>query len=252
MQSALCTTDSALRFPTCPPLQPWCPPRCCIGVAHVAVCRDSVRALFVVSFEPMFGSPLTPTTHQQTLERAAESDSTLDQYEIEGPDRAELLQDLGEFQLATVRGAVVKPAGVVHAAQQVLYNAMQENNCSEFSSRMSAMENSTKNATEMLGKLALTYNRCVAVVGWCLCAYTTHSVVHTQRSPGHHYDRAYRDHFGCCCTGRLVCVVCRNVANCKALCRPAAFPIPQPPHHLQSLFTTVFCCLARLYCRRAV
>lgn len=39
----------------------------------------------------------------QTMERAADSDSALDQYEIEGPDRAELFQDLGEFQLATVR-----------------------------------------------------------------------------------------------------------------------------------------------------
>lgn len=28
----------------------------------------------------------------------------MDQYEIEGPDRPELLHDLAEFQLATVRG----------------------------------------------------------------------------------------------------------------------------------------------------
>lgn len=36
---------------------------------------------------------------------------------------------------------------------QTLYNSMLENNCSEQSSRMSAMENSTKNAGEMLGKV---------------------------------------------------------------------------------------------------
>ena len=36
---------------------------------------------------------------------------------------------------------------------QTLYNCMLENNCSEQSSRMSAMENSTKNAGEMLGKV---------------------------------------------------------------------------------------------------
>lgn len=43
---------------------------------------------------------------------------------------------------------------------QVLYNGMLENNCSEQASRMAAMESSTKNAKEMLGKLTLSYNRC--------------------------------------------------------------------------------------------
>jgi F0F1-type ATP synthase gamma subunit len=42
---------------------------------------------------------------------------------------------------------------------QVLHNAMLENNCSEHASRMSAMENSTKSAGEMLNSLTLTYNR---------------------------------------------------------------------------------------------
>lgn len=42
---------------------------------------------------------------------------------------------------------------------QTLYNAVLENNCSEQASRMSAMENSTKNASEMLEKLTLYYNR---------------------------------------------------------------------------------------------
>ena len=41
----------------------------------------------------------------------------------------------------------------------MLYNAMSENNCSENASRMQAMENSTKNASEMLEKLTLSYNR---------------------------------------------------------------------------------------------
>jgi F-type H+-transporting ATPase subunit gamma len=40
-----------------------------------------------------------------------------------------------------------------------MYNALLENNCSENASRMQAMENSTKNASEMLGKLTLSYNR---------------------------------------------------------------------------------------------
>ena len=40
-----------------------------------------------------------------------------------------------------------------------MYNAMAENNCSEQASRMAAMESSTKNASEMLEKLTLSYNR---------------------------------------------------------------------------------------------
>lgn len=49
----------------------------------------------------------------------------------------------------------------------MMYNALLENNCSEQASRMSAMESSTKNATEMLAKLTLTYNRCAppALIG---------------------------------------------------------------------------------------
>ena len=42
---------------------------------------------------------------------------------------------------------------------QVLFNGLLENNCSEQASRMAAMEASTKNAKEMLGKLTLSYNR---------------------------------------------------------------------------------------------
>jgi F0F1-type ATP synthase gamma subunit len=37
---------------------------------------------------------------------------------------------------------------------------MLENNCSEHASRMSAMENSTKSAGDMLSALTLAYNRC--------------------------------------------------------------------------------------------
>jgi F-type H+-transporting ATPase subunit gamma len=42
---------------------------------------------------------------------------------------------------------------------QTLYNAMLENNCSEHASRMTAMENSTKNAGDILLRLTLQYNR---------------------------------------------------------------------------------------------
>ena len=42
------------------------------------------------------------------MEKQLETGGELDKYEIEGPDRAELLQDLGEFQLASVRLQPVK------------------------------------------------------------------------------------------------------------------------------------------------
>lgn len=104
---------------------------------------DAVRLVYnrfqtAITYKPTIATVLAPAT----LEKAAEAGGSLDQYEVEGPDRAELLQDLGEFQLATV-----------------LYNAMLENGCSENASRMAAMENSTKNASEMLQRLTLSYNR---------------------------------------------------------------------------------------------
>ncbi len=39
----------------------------------------------------------------QALERSAEVGAKIDSYEIEGSDRAEMLQDLAEFNLAVVR-----------------------------------------------------------------------------------------------------------------------------------------------------
>ncbi|MCO5585857.1 hypothetical protein L7F22_039790 [Adiantum nelumboides] len=42
---------------------------------------------------------------------------------------------------------------------QMLFNASLENACSEQGARMSAMDSSTRNATEMLDKLTLKYNR---------------------------------------------------------------------------------------------
>jgi F0F1-type ATP synthase gamma subunit len=53
---------------------------------------------------------------------------------------------------------------------QTLYNSMLENNCSEHASRMAAMENSTKSASEMLGALTLAYNR-YATAGRAACMW---------------------------------------------------------------------------------
>jgi F-type H+-transporting ATPase subunit gamma len=55
---------------------------------------------------------------------------------------ADIIRDYLEFSLASL-----------------LFYAMKEGACSEQSSRMSAMDNATKNAGEMIDKLALTFNR---------------------------------------------------------------------------------------------
>lgn len=91
----------------------------------------------VVSFLPTVATVLSAEM------LAAGTAGDLGSYEMEGFDMpAEALDNLGEFQLASL-----------------LYNAMLENATSESGARMSAMDNSTRNASDMLAKLTLTYNR---------------------------------------------------------------------------------------------
>jgi F-type H+-transporting ATPase subunit gamma len=107
---------------------------------------DAVRVIFnkfysAISFRPTLATVLNADALDRQL--AGEQGSKLDVYELEvANERADVLQDLSEFQLAVT-----------------LYNAMLENNCSEHASRMSAMENSSKSAGEILGRLTLQYNR---------------------------------------------------------------------------------------------
>mmetsp|Transcript_15849 Transcript_15849/g.34189 ORF Transcript_15849/g.34189 Transcript_15849/m.34189 type:complete len:333 (-) Transcript_15849:258-1256(-) len=107
---------------------------------------EAIRIVFnkfrsAISFKPTVATVLTPDAIEKQL--VEPSGNKLDAYEIEAThERSDVLRDLAEFQLAAT-----------------LYNAMLENNCSESASRMSAMENSTKSAGEMLGKLTLAYNR---------------------------------------------------------------------------------------------
>jgi hypothetical protein len=66
---------------------------------------DVVRIIFnrfqsAISFKPTIATVLSP----DALEKEVEAGGSLDQYETEGPDRAEMLQDLAEFQLAAVSG----------------------------------------------------------------------------------------------------------------------------------------------------
>jgi len=46
-----------------------------------------------------------------------------------------------------------------YSLASMIYYCLKEGACSEQSSRMSAMDNSSKNAGEMIDKLTLTYNR---------------------------------------------------------------------------------------------
>ena len=97
------------------------------------------RFASAISFKPTVA---TIMSHEELEKAAEEGVNEFDSYEIEGPDRSEFLLDLSEFK-----------AGVM------LYNAMLENNTSELGSRMQSMDNSSKNASEMLSKLTLLYNR---------------------------------------------------------------------------------------------
>lgn len=77
------------------------------------------------------------------LSTILESASVFDEYEFDSDmDSAQVFVDLFEFQLATQ-----------------LYNALLENATSEQAARMSAMDNASRNSTDMHAKLALTANR---------------------------------------------------------------------------------------------
>jgi len=99
------------------------------------------RFVSAIAFKPTVATILSPAAVDQLAEELG--GLPFDNYELEGPeDRGEMLLDLYEFQMAAT-----------------LYNGILENSTSELGSRMQSMENSTKNAKEMLGRLTLFYNR---------------------------------------------------------------------------------------------
>ncbi|KAK6928106.1 ATP synthase, F1 complex, gamma subunit [Dillenia turbinata] len=108
---------------------------------------DALRVVFnkfhsVVSFVPTMSTVLSPEVVEKEAEAGGKFEG-LDSYEIEGGEtKSEVLQNLTEFQFASV-----------------LFNAVLENACSEMGARMSAMDSSSRNAGEMLDRLTLTYNR---------------------------------------------------------------------------------------------
>lgn len=105
---------------------------------------DAVRILFnrfnsAIAFKPTVATVLST----EAMESDEALSKSLQRFQVKGSQiREEVMQNLAEFHLASS-----------------LYNGLLENNCSENASRMQAMENSTKNASEMLDRLTLTYNR---------------------------------------------------------------------------------------------
>ncbi|XP_058102195.1 ATP synthase subunit gamma, mitochondrial-like [Magnolia sinica] len=108
---------------------------------------DALRIVFnkfhsVVSFVPTVSTVLSPAVVERESEAGGKL-GDLDSYEVEGGEtKAEVLQNLTEFQFSCV-----------------MFNAVLENACSEQGARMSAMDSSSRNAGEMLDRLTLTYNR---------------------------------------------------------------------------------------------
>ncbi len=84
--------------------------------------------------------PFAPSG-QEGAESAAAGPAALAVYEYE-PTQEEILADLLPRNLAVQ-----------------IYMALLENNASEHGARMSAMDNATRNAGDMIDKLTLTYNR---------------------------------------------------------------------------------------------
>mmetsp|Transcript_94377 Transcript_94377/g.237961 ORF Transcript_94377/g.237961 Transcript_94377/m.237961 type:complete len:317 (-) Transcript_94377:63-1013(-) len=104
---------------------------------RLKVCSNKFKSL--VSYDTVASQCVT--LHEaQTMDRA-EFSKAMDVYSFE-PSIYEVWDDLHEFYYATV-----------------IHGAYLEGAVSEQSSRMSAMENASKNASEMLEKISLIYNR---------------------------------------------------------------------------------------------
>jgi len=100
----------------------------------------------VVIFYNRFKSAISQVPTQQPLlglQLLMDNASVFDGYEFDSDmDSSQVMVDLFEFEVATQ-----------------LYGALLENATSEQAARMSAMDNASTNAAEMLDKLTLQYNR---------------------------------------------------------------------------------------------
>lgn len=112
-------------------------------IAEDILSRDYDEIVLVYNqFKSVISQEVTerPIIGLKALMSGAEA---FDEYEFDSDmDSAQVLVDLFEFQLATQ-----------------IYNALLENATSEQAARMSAMDNASRNAGDMLQTLTLSYNR---------------------------------------------------------------------------------------------
>lgn len=117
-------------------------PQVCL-IADDILNRDFAQIVLVFNeFKSVIAQEVVekPIVGLRALMAGAEA---FDEYEFDSDmDSAQVLVDLFEFQLATQ-----------------LFNALLENATSEQAARMSAMDNASRNASDMLQTLTLSYNR---------------------------------------------------------------------------------------------
>ena len=105
------------------------------------ITKNDFDALHLVYNE--FVSAIAYTPSIKTIVPKRDSSAAFFQtFDVEPDSDQETLENFFEYTVATQ-----------------VYHSLLENATSEQSSRMSAMENAYKNATEMIGKLTLQYNR---------------------------------------------------------------------------------------------
>ncbi|KAF1327750.1 Atp synthase f1, gamma subunit, partial [Globisporangium splendens] len=110
-----------------------------IAEAIVATAKSENEHVHVVYNK--FVSAIAYLPSIRSLSVAVDSEA-LAGYELEPDNREEVLADLKEFEIASA-----------------VWHGMLENSTSEESSRMSAMENATTNAQELISSLTLSYNK---------------------------------------------------------------------------------------------
>ncbi|KDO19514.1 ATP synthase F1 [Saprolegnia parasitica CBS 223.65] len=111
--------------------------------------KASALAEVVLSMTPadeklhvIFNKFQSAILYQQSIRTINTDPETYADYELEPDNKEEVLLDLKEFQLATA-----------------IFHGMLESNTSEESSRMTAMENASSNASDLISSLRLVYNK---------------------------------------------------------------------------------------------
>ncbi|CAK4501705.1 unnamed protein product [Aphanomyces euteiches] len=90
----------------------------------------------------VFNKFVSAIAYQQSVRTVDVTKDVFEKYELEPDNKEEVLADLREFQLVSS-----------------IFHGMLESNTSEESSRMTAMENASGNASDLINSLRLVYNK---------------------------------------------------------------------------------------------